>query len=149
MGQVPHATAVAAGVEWTTHQHQEDLMPKISRASAPTVNDFGVAEDRRDDVDGFTLCFTTIREDGDLAPFLKGLPGDACQCPHWGYVFSGTLTFTFGDHVEVYEPGDAFYTPAGHTPKASAGSEFIMFSPQAELEVTESHLIAAMQAAGS
>ena len=22
----------------------------------------------------------------DLTPLMKGLPGDRCPCPHWGYV---------------------------------------------------------------
>ena len=43
------------------------------------------AEDRTDHFDGYTVNFTSIREDSDLAPLLKGLPGDSCQCPHWGY----------------------------------------------------------------
>lgn len=122
-------------------------MPRISRQDAPTIVDFGVAEDRRDDVDGFTLCFTTLREAGDLAPLLRGLPGDACQCPHWGYVFSGTLTVTYpaAGQVEVVEAGDAYYMTPGHTPAATAGTEFVMFSPQAELEVSEAHMQAAMQ----
>ena len=23
----------------------------------------------------------------NLAPLLKGLPDDRCQCPHWGFLF--------------------------------------------------------------
>jgi hypothetical protein len=122
-------------------------MPKINRESAPTVIDFGIGVDRRDDAHGFTLCFTTLREEGDLTPLLRGLPGDACQCPHWGYVFSGTLTVTYPatGEVEVLHAGDAYFMPAGHTPAASAGAEFLMFSPQAELEITETHLRAQME----
>jgi hypothetical protein len=51
-------------------------------ASAPEVVDYGPAEDRTDQFDGYTVNFTSIREDSDLAPLLKGLPGDSCQCPH-------------------------------------------------------------------
>ena len=25
----------------------------------------------------------------DFTPLFKGLPGDLCQCPHWGYVLAG------------------------------------------------------------
>ena len=25
----------------------------------------------------------------DFTPLLVGLPGDLCQCPHWGYVVEG------------------------------------------------------------
>src|SRR5207245_7421707 len=27
----------------------------------------------------------------DLAPLLKGLPDDRCQCPHWGFLFKGRI----------------------------------------------------------
>jgi uncharacterized RmlC-like cupin family protein len=77
---------------------------------------------------------------------LKGLPDDSCQCPHWGYVFKGKLTWRFGDRVEVCEAGDAFYAPPGHVPEAEAGSEFIQFSPTAELNETLAAMRANMQA---
>ncbi len=125
-------------------------MPRVSRESAASVQDFGVAEDRSEDIGGYTVNFVSIRQESDLAPMLKGLPDDRCQCPHWGYVFSGRLTFTYGDREEVYEAGDAFYTPSGHTPRADAGTEFVQFSPTGELEVTQAVIqqnMAAMMAA--
>ncbi len=76
-------------------------MPKVSRESAANVADMGLAEDRGEELDGYAVTFVTIRQDADLAPMLKGLPDDRCQCPHWGYVFSGTLTWRYADHEEV------------------------------------------------
>src|SRR5215210_280083 len=112
-------------------------MPKVSRQSAQ-VEDHGPVEDRHDDIDGYTVSFVTFRQDIDSTPMLKGLPDDRCPCPHWGYVFKGKVTFGFGDHEEVFEPGDAFYVPAGHTQKAEAGTEYLQFSPSEELrEVSE------------
>ena len=121
-------------------------MPKVSKQSAATVEDYGIAEDRHEDLEGYTVNFVTIRQESDLAPMLKGLPDDRCHCPHWGYVFSGALTFTFGDHEESYRAGDAFYAPPGHTPRAEAGTEFLQFSPSAELAVSTSAIKANMQA---
>ncbi len=121
-------------------------MPKVSKESAATVEDYGIAEDRHEDVEGYTVNFVTIRQESDLAPMLKGLPDDRCHCPHWGYVFSGTLTFTFADREESYRAGDAFYAPPGHTPRGDAGTEFLQFSPSAELEVSLSAIKANMQA---
>jgi len=121
-------------------------MPKVSREGATHVDDYGIAEDRHEELDGYAVSFVSIREEMDLAPMLKGLPDDRCQCPHWGYVFKGTLTWSFGDHVEVYEAGDAFYVPPGHTPKADAGSEFVQFSPADELRATEEAIAKNMQA---
>ena len=71
-------------------------MARVSRDSAPEVVDYGPAEDRTGHFDGYTVNFTSIREDSDLAPLLKGLPGDSCQCPHWGYMIAGRLTVRYG-----------------------------------------------------
>jgi hypothetical protein len=122
-------------------------MPKVSRASASTVQDYGIAEDRFEDLDGYTVNFVTIREDQDLAPMLAGLPGGQCPCPHWGYVLQGRVTFKFGDHEEHYDAEDAFYTPPGHTPAADAGTVFVMFSPTDELAATEAEIAKHMSAA--
>lgn len=103
-------------------------MSKVSRESASDVTDYGPAEDRGAHLDGYAVIFTSIREDWDLTPLLKGLPGDSCQCPHWGYVTAGRMTVRYGDREEVIEPGDAFYMPPGHVPAAVAGTELVMFS---------------------
>jgi hypothetical protein len=120
-------------------------MPKVSRESAPQVREFQVAEDRTGELDGYTVNFVSIRESHDLAPMLKGLPGDACQCPHWGYVFKGRLTWRYADREEVFEAGDAFFAPPGHAPEAEAGSEFVQFSPSEELRATEAAIMENMQ----
>jgi ribosomal protein L16 Arg81 hydroxylase len=90
-------------------------MSKVSRESAPEVVDYGPAEDRTAHFHGYTVNFTSIREDSDL------------------------------DHEEVIEPGDAFYMPPGHVPAAKAGSEFVIFSPSAGLEVSEAAMRANME----
>src|SRR5262245_13355742 len=122
-------------------------MPKVSRTTAEKVQDFGAAEDRTTTADGYTMGFTTIREDSDLAPAFANLPGQHCSCPHWGYVVRGRLVFTFGDRTEEYEGGDAFYAPPGHTPAADGGTEFVMFSPADLLEATDAAIAKAMQGA--
>jgi hypothetical protein len=122
-------------------------MAKVSRTSADKVVDLGVAEDRTTTAEGYTMGFTTIREDSDLAPAFASLPGGHCSCPHWGYVFAGRLVFRYGDREEIYEAGDAFYTPPGHTPAADAGTEFVMFSPADLLEATDAAIVKALQGA--
>jgi hypothetical protein len=85
----------------------------------------------------FTVGFETYTADADLAPFFTGLPGDRCQCPHWGYVIKGKVGFTFTDgHEETYEAGDAYYAPPEHTPRLYAGTEVVEFSPSDELAAT-------------
>jgi len=120
-------------------------VPKVSKQSATTVKDFGVAEDRSADVDGYTINFVTIRESHDLAPMLKGLPGGNCSCPHWGYILKGRVIVRYDDHEEVLEAGDAFYMPPGHAPEATAGTELIQISPAAELAEVEAALMKSMQ----
>ena len=113
-------------------------MPRTSQASAPIEAEYGVASERTDHLDGYTVNFVSIHADNSLEPMLKGLPDDACQCPHWGYVLNGRLTvrYTTGEEEQITS-GDAFYMSPGHVPSAVAGTEFVIISPQAELERTE------------
>ncbi len=60
-------------------------------------------------------------------------------------MFSGQITVTYADRVEVINPGDAFYMTPGHSPKALAGSEFVQFSPKEELAALEAHFASVMQ----
>lgn len=69
----------------------------------------------------------------DIAPLLKGLEGDLCQAPHWGYVLQGALTITYADGTEeLIKSGDLFYWPPGHTVRVGEDAEVILFSPQEE-----------------
>jgi len=120
-------------------------MPKISKATASTVKDFGLAEDRSDDLEGYNISFVTIRETHDLAPLLAKLPGGNCSCPHWGYVLKGRMTVRYPDREEVFEAGDAYYMPPGHAPAAEAGSEFVMISPADEMAELQTAMMQAMQ----
>jgi mannose-6-phosphate isomerase-like protein (cupin superfamily) len=122
-------------------------MPKVSQTSATQGRDYGPVLDRYEEMEGYRVGFTTFREDVDATPLMKGLPGDQCQCPHWGYVISGEVTFHFAEGDEVYETGDAFYTPPGHIPvKHEPGTEIVMFSPAEELHETEAVIMKNMQA---
>jgi len=111
-------------------------MPKLSKDSAPNVQDAGPAVDRSGDLDDTTISFVTIRQSHSLAPLLLGLPGDSCQSPHWGYLLAGKITVSYADREETYQTGDAFYMTPGHVPAAEAGTEFIQFSPRDQLAVT-------------
>jgi hypothetical protein len=111
-------------------------MPRLSKDSAPNVQDTGPAIGRGGDLEETTVDFVTIRQSHSLAPLLRGLPGDSCQCPHWGYLFAGKIIVSYADREETYEAGDAFYMPPGHVPAAVAGTEFVQFSPREQLTET-------------
>src|SRR5215471_14832312 len=101
-----------------THE-EASTMPKTSRATAQHDRMGPVEEYTADLPGGYTVNFMTFHADIDGTPLLQGMPGDMCQCPHFGYVFAGRLTFRTADGTEEsYEPGDAFYLPAGHVPMA-------------------------------
>ena len=121
-------------------------MPKVSRDSAAGGGAFGPVTDRSDQIGGYTVNFTSFAEDVDATPLMKGLPDDRCQCPHWGYVVSGRMTFRYADGEEVFEAGDAFYAPPGHIPvNHQPGTEAVFFSPAEELKKTEVVMMKNMQ----
>lgn len=95
---------------------------------------------------GQTIEFGAFSQTVDPAPFFRGLPDDRCQCPHWGYVIKGSLRYRFADHEEVYQAGDVYYAPPGHTPVLEAGVEYVEFSPTAELAMTNEVVERNMQA---
>ena len=77
----------------------------------------------------------------DFTPLLAGLPGDHCQCPHWGYVIEGSITLRYTDgSEETNRAGDLFYWPGGHTGWTDEGVKFLEFSPTAEILPVLDHL---------
>jgi hypothetical protein len=120
-------------------------MPRTNKTDAPVVLDVPPVEIRQLDLDGYAVTFNTFKLDADPAPLFRGLPHDACQCPHWGIVLSGKLVFRYADHDETYTAGDAYYGAPGHVPLSFAGTEVIEFSPAAELAKTTAVLEMNMQ----
>ncbi len=121
----PHALAAIPRLRSCLPIPERGTMPRLSQDSVPDVQDAGPAVDRSGDLDDITVDFVTIRQSHALAPLLRGLPGDSCQCPHWGHLPAGTITVSYADRDETYQVGDAFYMTPGHVPAAAAGTEFI------------------------
>src|SRR5438128_408995 len=95
---------------------QEDDMPSTSKQATAVDPDIPPIQIRSAELADYTVTFETHREDMDPAPLFTGLPDNRCQCPHWGYVTAGAITFHYGDRSETYSAGDAYYAPPGHTP---------------------------------
>lgn len=127
-------------------------MPGFAKENAPVVEDVGPVVSRYDeDVLGYAIHFLHFRPEMDGAPVLKGLPNDRCPSPHWGYVLSGEITFTFADHAETYRAGEAFYVPPDHTPSNTADTEYLQFSPTEQIRLVGATIkrnLAAMGAPG-
>jgi hypothetical protein len=119
-------------------------MRSITPADVPVAIKDESVEVRLAEVGEMTVGYFRFAKGTDLRPALAGLPGDMCQCPHWGYVQKGRLTFRFSDHEEVLEAGDAFYVPPGHIPVVEAGTEYVQFSPREELRVVSETIAANM-----
>lgn len=111
-------------------------MPSANRISTPVAMDEPVIEARYAGLDHYTVAFEHYPQDIDPAPFFAGLPDDRCQCPHWGVVTEGQMTFRWSDHEETYVAGDAYYAPPGHLPVITAGTTVVEFSPTDGLEAT-------------
>lgn len=111
-------------------------MPGANHMTTPIAVGEEQIEARYAPLDGYTVGFETFKQDADAASLLMGLPDDRCQCPHWGVVTAGQVTFRWADREETYGEGDAYYAPPGHIPLAVAGTSLVEFSPSAELERT-------------
>ncbi len=77
--------------------------------------------------------FETFPAGLDTARWLEGLPGNACPCPQWGYVFTGKFVIRYADHEETVSAGDAFYMAPGHVPVFLEDTEMFELSPAQEL----------------
>jgi hypothetical protein len=86
-------------------------MPRTHKDEAPVLVDSPLIQGRYAELDDYTVSFETFPQTADGAPAFRGLPGDRCQCPHWGVVL-------------------------GHTPAVAAGTETIDFSPTKLLQET-------------
>jgi hypothetical protein len=77
--------------------------------------------------------YFTLAAGVDTAPLFRGLDGDLCQCPHWGFVLRGRITTTDADgRRETVSTNDLFYWPPGHNVHVDDDAEIVMFSPQSE-----------------
>ena len=111
-------------------------MPSANKMTTPVSVDMPILQARYAELADYTVGFETYPEDVDPAEYFVGLPDDRCQCPHWGVVQTGQITFRFADHDETYGAGDAYYVPPGHLPLMTAGTSVVEFSPTEGLQAT-------------
>ena len=104
-----------------------DVKMEIPGAVVRQHMDFGEAGD----LGPISAEYFTLSAGVDTTPLFVGLEGNACQCPHWGYVLKGRITTTdAGGKTETVNTGDLFFWPAGHNVRVDEDAEIIMFSPQ-------------------
>ena len=77
----------------------------------------------------------------DATPLLEGLPGNLCQCPHWGTVLRGSIHVRYADGTEeTVTAGEVYYWPPGHTVWVDEDYEALEFSPSAAMRQVIDHL---------
>jgi hypothetical protein len=111
-------------------------MPSANQTTTPLSVDIPELKGRYAAVGDHTVGFETYPVDVDPAPYFTGLPDDRCQCPHWGFVTAGEITFRWADRMETYRTGDAYYAEPGHLPLITAGTSVVEFSPTEALDQT-------------
>ena len=117
---------------------KEDI-PVISETDGNTMrvlNGFG----------DFVVSYHEFKKGTDFTEVLKGLPGDMCPSPHYGYIFEGAFRFIYPDGTEeVYKTGDVFYAPSPHNAIVDEDTRLLDFSPQHEHDELMEHLSKVMQ----
>ena len=123
-------------------------MPSANKMTTPVAVDVPEMQGRYAQLDGYTVGFESYPEDLDPAALFQGLPDDRCQCPHWGVVQSGQITFRWADREETYGAGDAYYAAPGHLPLITGGTSLVEFSPSRSLQQTMSVVETNLASAG-
>jgi hypothetical protein len=95
---------------------------------------------------GLNVSFQRFPKGFDLAPLLRGLPGDECQCPHWGYVTKGRMVVAHAGGQVAVGPGEVYYMPPGHRIRFEEDTELVELSPPAELAKTMAAIAANLSA---
>lgn len=85
---------------------------------------------------GMNVGFQTFPKGFDIKPLLKGLPHDACQCPHWGLVTKGRMIVHQRGKEVAVAAGETYYLPPDHSVRFDADTELIEWSPADQLAKT-------------
>lgn len=96
---------------------------------------------------GMNVARIRFPKGADAKPLLEGLPGNLCQCPHWGVVVKGAIRVDYADgRSETVRAGEVYHWPAGHTVRVEEDYEAIEFSPAQEMGAVIDHLRAKLGA---
>ena len=105
-------------------------MPSFAQDQVPVEFEADIAQLRSIDQGGMTIAFEQLSAGVETAPLYRGLPDDACQSPHWGYVIRGRLRVTTTDgREETAEAGQAYYLPPGHNVVVEEDALVVELSP--------------------
>ena len=120
-------------------------MPSTSASTASKVADYGVAEDRSAELDGYAVNFVTIKQTHDLDPMLAAVPGGNCTCPHWGYVQGQADRALRRSRGDLPDRRRLLHAPWSR-PSCRSWTELLQISPADKLAEIEAAAAAAIQA---
>lgn len=114
---------------------------KLRKEEMTIALELPVATFRVTEWDDMAVAYVKLEAGVDATPLLEGLPGDKCQCPHWGYMLEGAIHVRYSDgKEEVCRAGEMFYWPAGHTVRVEEDTSFVEFSPKKSLKEVYDHI---------
>jgi hypothetical protein len=104
------------------------------------LDDPAIGQGRALEAGGMMLQREHFNAGVDAGEVFKGLPDDACQSPHWGYVISGNLKVrTTAGEVEEHPAGTLYYLAPGHVPFFDEATDLVEFSPAEDYAHTMEH----------
>jgi len=114
---------------------------KQHRTQLPTRLEAGGVCIQAEDWSDLNVARIRFPKGADAAPLLEGLPGNLCQCPHWGMVLDGSIHVRYADgSEEVVRAGEVYYWPPGHTVRVDEDYEAVEFSPAGPMGEVIHHL---------
>ena len=91
---------------------------------------------------GMTSAYMQYPTGLDFCPLLEGLENDHCQCPHWGYVISGSIRVKYEDGAEeLVGAGEIYYWPSGHTVIVDDAVNMVEFGPPDQMSEVLAHVV--------
>lgn len=143
-------TAVDDPVTGTVPEMREEVVTMHARlGDLPLEMKVNDIETRGVDWGGQVVRSIDLPAGTDFTPLFRGLPGDLCQCPHWGIVLEGSITVRYADGTdETTIAGETFYWRGGHTGWTHEGVTFLEMSPAAAIAPVLEHLGAQLSSAG-
>ena len=86
---------------------------------------------------GITVELSHLEPGFQIDDLFAGLPGDRCQCPHWGHVIEGEIVYRTAHGEITARAGQSYYIPPGHLPTTrEVACTVVEFSPSDELAET-------------
>jgi hypothetical protein len=148
--------SIAAGrVETCVHPRRngstggarKEIDVKQEKTQLPTRLEAGGVCIQAQDWSEMNVALIRFPKGADATPLLAGLPGNLCQCPHWGAVLKGSIHVRYADGTEeVVRAGEVYYWPPGHTVWVDEDYEAVEFSPAEPMGKVIDHLNSKLQA---